>query len=73
MGNELTETFFQILKIAGIVFASLHFLIGIVLFAQINRMKRVVITKARGLVILLSIVHILILLAVLGLILFITF
>lgn len=69
--SEIQSTFFLVLKFAGIIFALMHFFIGILMYRQIIRMKQVIRTKSRGCVVFVSLFHILLLLIVLILVILI--
>lgn len=70
MEEQATHYFWLFLKGAVILFALAHIAISLILFRQIDRMKKVIKTKARGCIVFFSLIHIMILLFVLILVFF---
>jgi hypothetical protein len=71
MYNIGVDVFVNVIKLAGVVFALLHFGVGLTLFRQIMLMNRKVNTEHSGCLRLISLVHILILSGIILLVIFI--
>jgi hypothetical protein len=66
-----TDVFVNVIKLAGVVFALLHFGVGLILFRQILLMNRKINTEHGGCLRLVSLAHILLLSGIILLIIFI--
>lgn len=65
---QFTLIILSIVKIGGIIFALSHALVGLLLFRQITRMRKVISASGTGLVSFLTLLHIVLLTVVLVLI-----
>jgi len=68
--EEVKNTVFLIIKIALIVYSLMHLLIGLILLRQLNRIREVVRTRAKGCIILFSVFDVIMLFIVFILVIF---